>query len=263
LLQNLVPTLELALDRHLPGWRDLVRDLAQVPKVEARRDGWRPNDAEAVQALLLSYLSAMTDWSRIQGALPHILDAMRDWTPAHVASLSRKDLARLHRWFLEHRLGSVLLRQQLRWLPAAASILERMSIAAGSVDAFIERAQEAGKTIELLTSKESEWKLPGVGVALAAEFLKNMGHDDFKPDRHMLRMLGSHRLNVVGNPTQLEVRRWGLQLAREMNMPAAQLDQMLWLYCARGYAAVCNARPRCGECPFAPTCRFPTSSRSS
>jgi endonuclease III len=123
--------------------------------------------------------------------------------------------------------------------------------------------QEAGTTIELLTDKSSDWKLAGVGVALAAEFLKNLGHDDFKPDRHMLRMLEPHRLNLVSNPSQLEVRRWGLQIARDMDMPAAQLDQMQWLYCARGYAAVCGAHPRCGECPLASSCRFPTRSGSA
>src|SRR5216684_3135586 len=81
---TMVSTLRVALERHLPAWRDLVRDLAQVPKIEARKCGWRPSDAEAVQGLLLSYLSAMTDWSRIQAALPSIRGVVRDWSPAYV-----------------------------------------------------------------------------------------------------------------------------------------------------------------------------------
>jgi len=256
-----VSLLTAALERHLPLWRHLIHDLAQVPKIEARRAGWRPSDAEAVQALLLSYLSAMTDWSRIQAALEQIRGVLPDWTPRAVASLSPNEITRLQRWFLDHRLGSVLLGQQLRSLPRAAVILDRMSGEAGSVDAFVHNAQQAGTIIELLTTKNSEWKLPGVGVALAAEFLKNLGHDDFKPDRHMLRMLGPSRLNIVGRPSQLETRRWGLWMAREVRMPAAQLDQMLWLYCARGYAAVCSARPRCQECLLASACNFPKSLR--
>jgi hypothetical protein len=35
----------------------------------------------------------------------------------------------------------------------------------------------------------AEWKLPGMGYALASEFLRNLGWDGFKPDRHVRRLL--------------------------------------------------------------------------
>jgi hypothetical protein len=35
----------------------------------------------------------------------------------------------------------------------------------------------------------SDWKTPGMGPVLASEFLRNMGWNGFKPDRHVIRLL--------------------------------------------------------------------------
>lgn len=255
---TLVRRLGASLDAVLPHWRRHIEELGQLPLIRARMDGWRPSDAEVVHALLLAFLSAMTDWRRIQESRPELLgllDGRRE--PRQVAQLSETSLATIEHWFLERRLGSVLLRRQLFWLRSAATVFVRMQNEGGTVDGFFEAAREADQDlVSLLSDQESDWKLPGVGVALAAEFLKNLGYDEFKPDRHTIRMLGPSRLAVCDRLDPLSVRRHGIALARAAGIPAAELDQMLWLYCARGYGGTCGAEPRCGQCRMRTACRL-------
>jgi hypothetical protein len=67
-------------------------------------------------------------------------------------------------------------------------------------------------------------------------------------------MLGSSRLAISDRTDPASVRRDGMALARSAGIPAAQLDQMLWLYCARGYGGTCGAIPRCSECHLRSRC---------
>ena len=46
----------------------------------------------------------------------------------------------------------------------------------------------------VLLGSAPQWKLPGFGIALAAEALRNLDFDLCKPDRHILRALGSCKL---------------------------------------------------------------------
>jgi endonuclease III len=249
----LVRDLGRALDKTLPDWRQLLEDLEQASLVRARAAGWRPTDLDAMHGLLLAFLSAMTDWRRIQAAKNEILTSF-DWHPLRVAELTDDQLASLHRWFVSRRLGSLILRKQLVYLRLAAAKLVAMAKESGSVEAFLSARIAGGAVIDDLAAPRSRWKLPGVGIALAAEFLKNLGHDDFKPDRHLLRILGPTRLALVPNADLHTVRMVGRNLAHESGVLATELDQMLWLYCARGYANVCGAEPRCNECLLAPHC---------
>ena len=46
----------------------------------------------------------------------------------------------------------------------------------------------------MLLGNSRDWKLPGFGIALAAEALRMLGLDLCKPDRHVLRAIGSWNL---------------------------------------------------------------------
>ncbi|MGH7435164.1 MAG: hypothetical protein ACRENE_05790 [Polyangiaceae bacterium] len=249
--------LRVALDQSLPGWRFELEALGQVRLIRARAAGWKPTDETAMRGLFLAYLSAMTDWRRIQSALPQIDTLFDDWTPPSIARLRDRDLAKTYTWLLDRKLGSVLLRRQLECLRAAARVFMRMGRDGATVCAVLERHAQAD-VASVLSAKESPWKLPGVGIALAAEFLKNLGFDDFKPDRHTIRILGPGRLGLVDTLEPGAVRLAGLRLARDAGLLAAELDQMLWMYCAQGYARVCSANPDCSACPLSSRCNFPS-----
>ena len=90
-------------------------------------------------------------------------------------------------------------------------------------------------------------KLPGFGIALAAEFLKNVGYDVAKPDRHVNRALGcfgwvSFKKWSDRNGTQapeakeeelIAVMREVARCAQSVSQSACFVDNVIWVLCAR------------------------------
>jgi hypothetical protein len=249
-----VSILAASLDAVLPQWRQHIDELGQVRLIRARNDGWTPSDEEVLQGLLLAYLSAMTDWRKIQSNRDELMGVLSSWLPGKVANLTDTKLGQLERWFLSRGMGSVLLKKQLVWLRESAGVFVRMRHELGGIDDFLRRRSGSNDLAMMLGSPKSEWKLPGVGIPLAAEFLKNLGFDDFKPDRHLIRILGPKRLGYCKRNDTISIRHWGIKTAREAGLLAAELDQMLWLYCARGYGNTCSANPRCQACLMRSAC---------
>jgi hypothetical protein len=100
-----------------------------------------------------------------------------------------------------------------------------------------------------LAARFSITKLPGMGVTLACEFLRNMGWSGFKPDRHVTEMMqiwygDLERQNLESDIAEisrifgriagsdLPLLRTSLLGARETppGTPINQADQLVWLY---------------------------------
>ena len=104
---------------------------------------------------------------------------------------------------------------------------------------------------------QSQYKLPSLGVALAAEALKNLGYDLAKPDRHMMRAVGSfglvwfnrwkHAQRGRGYPGStsrkklLEVMTTAEQIAEAANESVAFVDNAIWLLCAKDELYLTNS----------------------
>lgn len=106
---------------------------------------------------------------------------------------------------------------------------------------------------------EDGYKLAQIGLALACEYLRNLGYDIPKPDRHLCRLLGSERLQFFNQPMpELEevynlVRR--VANRSKSNYGPAQADYILWSYCAIGYGNMCNGKNRaCKDCCLSDLC---------
>lgn len=106
---------------------------------------------------------------------------------------------------------------------------------------------------------EDGYKLAQIGPALACEYLRNLGYDIPKPDRHLCRMLGSERLQFFNQPMpELEevynlVRR--VANSSKSNYGPGQADYILWSYCAIGYGNMCNGKNRaCEDCCLSDLC---------
>jgi hypothetical protein len=93
----------------------------------------------------------------------------------------------------------------------------------------------------------STWKAPGMGGVLASEFLRNLHWDTYKPDRHILRLLGSwfpgQMLEAQAEAARIGERLFGKsgKVAREFlagsllgiavtppEMPLAEADNLIW-----------------------------------
>ena len=78
------------------------------------------------------------------------------------------------------------------------------------------------------------------GEALITEYLKNVGYDIAKPDRHIRRILGRNILDCSEheNAPAYEAIDIVAAIARQLNRPAAEVDYILWAYCAKNYGEI-------------------------
>ena len=111
------------------------------------------------------------------------------------------------------------------------------------------------KQVALCIGLPNKYKLPSFGVPLAAEALKNLGFDVTKPDRHILRAMGSFRLVRFNHwsdrsknkppttPTRSELYET-MASVEEIAVNAGKhvgfVDNAIWFLCARSGLDLAN-----------------------
>lgn len=236
------------LDSGLPEWRKSILAFKQVDAVSDRHSGRRWTDTEFFEALLLSILSNSIAWSKIETVRPDLPQWFNGYNLQWYASRSPQDLCNIVNLFKAKKSGSLTLRKSLPNLQRAIGKLLDHARMHGSIEKYFCTLGTADRP-DLIALKLSDGqdKLPGLGVALAAEFLKNVGFDVGKPDRHVNRALGCFNLvhfnkwtestEDMAKPlaTRTEASKVMLvirQLADCVNEYAAFLDNAIWLLCA-------------------------------
>ncbi len=182
------------LEKREPDWR--ARAGLDVPRPVTRSPGSGPpiSDRQAFEAFTLALLSGNTRWERIEAIRASLGDRFSGFDPHAFAHVSDADIEQIVDWFRAQRAGSARLRDSLLRLRQTAAVLageEHHDSADEMIRAAFKEAGEASERIALLLGKDRKWKLPGFGIALAAEALRNLGFDLSKPDRHVLRAMGS------------------------------------------------------------------------
>lgn len=119
---------------------------------------------------------------------------------------------------------------------------------AGSVDEYYQQIIRDGEGIQALvkslSDKKSPNKLAQMGEALVAEYLRNVGYDLAKPDRHICRILGKDYLGCSDKQPVPPYEAMDIveAIAKELGWPQQRVDYTLWAYCATGYGAVCTEK---------------------
>ena len=134
--------------------------------------------------------------------------------------------------------------------------LQRWEKDCGSIDdyyrQFTEKDPSFKTLVHRLADSDSKDKLEQLGVALTAEYLRNVGYDLAKPDRHLKRILGSKRLGCSEREeaTDNEVFDIVSELAAGMGKQNAEVDYILWSACAKGYGGLYmkKGQSACDEC---------------
>jgi endonuclease III len=252
MLSLLWKCIERRLDDGLPEWRNEIDRLGQVPAVKKREEGGKWSDDEVFEGLVRSILSANTVWSKVERVLPELCTLLHDFSLSWYAALQPADVNQtLVPWFEQRKSGSVALGPNLLRLITSAKQLSGFRERYGSLESYLAHlsAQHNGdpKAVAAALGEEiSPAKLPGLRVALAAEFLKNVGYNVSKPDTHINRAMGSFGLVQFANwadrknfktphAGKYELRKvmdvmekWAL----ELGFPVTFLDNAVWLLCA-------------------------------
>ena len=205
--------IEACLDLRHVHWQKRVEEFGQVRAVQERSGGRVWSDDQVFKAILLAVLSSNTVWSKVEAVLADLSELFDNFSLETYAGHSDTEIVnRFVPWFIGRKAGSMSLRRGLVNLTRTARILLRHSKRHGSADDYftslVHQCDDDPKHVALRLGGQGEHKLPSIGVALAAEALKNLGFDVAKPDRHMMRAMGSFGL-VRFNRWKPTDGRWG------------------------------------------------------
>ena len=259
------------LDSGIPNWQEKIKSFGQITAVENRENGKLWADNEIFEGVVKSILSANTDWAKIERVLPELRSVFHDFDLKYYTSLSTFDVENtIHQWFVVRTANSQSLKSNLVRLVETSKELIRYSQEDGCLNNFFNALLKANDSDPKLLalqfgSTSSKYKLSGMGIALAAETLRNIGFDIAKPDRHINRALGcfgmvkfkrwsesyvdskgekKERYVATDNPEGysrpeadeekcLEVMRTMEEFARAINIRPVFLDNAIWLLCAK------------------------------
>lgn len=229
-------------------------------QIDKRRNGGTFTVRDHICAMVYSMLTSGAPWNRVE---PHI-----DIQTGRIAILDEifyqydvdKLLSAAPAEFVSkitaQELGTPYLKKQMYAL-ANVNIEKLLTLEKeyGSVDNFYQSIIHTDSTMKTLVKELSAvgkpHKFAQLGEALTAEYLRNIGYDIAKPDRHICRVLGSKYLACSESEIVPVYETFDLvaNIAKELNKPVAEVDYILWSYCANGYGEMCTAKnPKCKKC---------------
>jgi hypothetical protein len=187
------------LDGWNPDWKSLTHGDATAPDHRTFFDDPDLSDERIFAALTLALLSGNTRWDRIAAIQGELRIPFADFDMRRFAALPDAEIERdIVPWFRARKAGSAGLRAGLLRLKGTVSLLAGYGGGNGGARSFFRDAlADSDGSIEALAvtlGGAGKWKLPGFGIALAAEALRNLGLDLSKPDRHVLRAIGAWSL---------------------------------------------------------------------
>lgn len=237
-------------------------------QIERRDSGESFDLQDHIRAMVYSLLSSQTPWIRIENNKAAIDNIFCDYIPNQLAT---KDPILINEQLKEIKCGSLNRKSQMQALAGNIEKMVMINGQAGGIDAFygglLTKAEDNHpfeKLIRLLAF-DKKYKLKQMGIPLVAEYLRNVGYDIPKPDRHIMRILGPEHLNEHNRiapsgegwqPDDLfEAFRIIQDYSKETGVRQAYIDYLLWSYCADGYGQICTKdNPKCNQCQIKQFC---------
>ena len=143
----------------------------------------------------MALISGNTRWDRIARIRSELHEPFQEFSPARYAALSDSAISEtLLPWFRQRHAGAAGLNNSLMNLRKTAAVLAGSATHQNARDylkAAFAAADGSPERLAMLIGSSPRWKLPGFGIPLAAEALRLLGFDLCKPDRHVLRAMGS------------------------------------------------------------------------
>ncbi len=206
-----------------------------------------------IKALIYSQLSNQTRWINIE---PHLDEIDKLFFQYNKSDILSKPYIYFYDGIRQLKCGNVLIHKQMEALNDNIHTLERIEQEHNNLDIYFEITPAHIIVDEISSGK---YKLKYIGIALAWEFLRNAGIDGAKPDVHMKRIFGADRLGYSNKAiaTDDDVIKAVAQISKNNNnVLLAEIDTLLWNFCASGYGATCSATPNCDSCPIRQYCNY-------
>lgn len=234
-------------------------------QIDNRKNGHVFSLTEHIRGMVYAMLSSGISWERVEygidentGKILPIEDIFHQFDPEFILSSSPDKLAKKIK---ELHCGSQSTHKQMDALirtnvPKLRLLEEEYKVIDACYEGIIQKDSSKKLLVKYLSDSASELKLAQMGEALNAEYLRNVGYDIAKPDRHIRRILGSEILGCSSHKIVPIYEAMDIihDIANYMGKQEAEIDYILWSYCAKGFGEVCTKnKPRCEKCIIAHT----------
>ncbi len=242
-------------------------------QIEKRESGGIFTLQDHIRAMVYSMLTSGAKWERMEqsidittGQIGFIDEIFLQYD---VKVLLKTSVSSLSAEIRQKKLGTQYIDNQLKALinvniPKLLSIEKEYGSIDGFYQTYIEKDPSMKLLLKALSSGTSPHKYVQMDIALNAEYLRNVGYDIAKPDRHICRILSRDYLDCseYGDINKNEIARKNEALdivkaiADKSEKKIAETDYILWSFCADGYGQICTSRnPKCDICSSVKICK--------
>lgn len=258
------------MDEHMRNEILITNDKVQQKKlwentfikhqIDKRVNGGNFETCDHIRAMVYSMVSSGIPWKRVEsgidlktGKILPIDEIFHEYEPNFILHSNPDDLADKIKGL---NCASFSTRKQMKALIYHnIPKLLRLEEEYGSVDTYYQKFIKEDNTlktlVKTLSNPNSKDKMVQMGEALTCEYLRNVGHNIPKPDRHIRRILGSKHLACSEYEIVPVYEAFDIvsEIAKESGRSAAEVDYILWSYCAKGYGEICTSKsPKCDKC---------------
>lgn len=233
-----------------------------------RKQGEQFTLEDHIRAVVYSMLSAETSWNRISQCVDSYTKRLTEvdeiFSQYSLKFLIPSNSQELVCQLCRHRYGGRSRKAQMvalveQNIPKLKEFQEK----AGDVDEYYHQIMRDGGGIKALVKSLADAKSPNklvqMGEALVAEYLRNVGYDLTKPDRHICRILGRDYLDCSDKQPVPPYEAMDIiaAIANELgtDWPQQRVDYTIWAFCAKGFGEVCILKKeKCSMCPVISKC---------
>ena len=229
-------------------------------QIDKRENGGTFTIQDHIRAMVYSMLTSGAPWNRVEPSIDietgRVLLIDEIFYQYDIDTLLNTDPMYLVERVKQHKLGTQYIKNQMVAL-IGTNIGKMLSLEKeyGSIDNFYQNFIDTDPTlktlVKVLSAEGKPHKYAQMGEALTAEYLKNVGYDIAKPDRHIRRILGCNVLGCSDSEIAPIYEAFDLvaEIARATGKRIAEVDYILWSYCANGYGEICTVnKPKCDKC---------------
>ncbi len=219
--------------------------LTHLTWIEQRANGKLFSMSEHIRGLIYSLLSNNRPWQQIEDNIDKIDEIFFEYD-------KDKILATNAAVFIDRlqaiKCGNRNIKNQMNSLHENIRKLERIEKEFVTLDNFV----TSGSPLEIadLLANSIKYKLNTLGLALAMEYLRNVGIDATKPDTHIRRILGKNRLGYSSHEIAGEIEAVEIidTISSQTGYSASKIDAILWLFCSDDNGMICTDIPHCEQC---------------
>ena len=229
-------------------------------QIDKRENGGTFTIQDHIRAMVYSMLTSGASWNRVEPSIDietgRVLLIDEIFYQYDVDTLLNTDPMDLVERVKQHKLGTQYIKNQMVSLIGTnIGKLQSLEKEYGSIDNFYQKSIDTDPTLKTLVKELSAENKPHkflqLGEALTAEYLRNVGYDISKPDRHICRILGSKNLGCSDSEITSINEAFDIvaEIAKVLGKHTAEVDYILWSYCANGYGEICTVnKPNCDIC---------------